>query len=231
MTGIPLLTIPEAAYDPSSYSKRSSRGGKSQLVAYLIKLTNGSAIGLTVAYIIGLLILKPLLETTASRRLEVLEMFRGRLRDCYLNLVGRVSYIPIVGINKNNGDGKLYADAIVQTDDSYIDRTRIKTAQDKEEELEHSDKLKLGRLVTKITKLSEALARCHAYLTTEISHYRTTNYALKEFQNRSDLVYFNSSELFSDVKSEDTKTRKRNIAVDTKNEIRQIKGLFMSGQV
>lgn len=238
MSKVPILTIPESAYDPTTYtlSPHQYSGRKSKLLAYLIRLTHGSAITLTLAYMIGLFVLKPLLKTTASRRYELLEQFRSKLRDCYLNLIGRVSYIPIVAINKNDGSGKLYADAICQTTDSYMDSTRYKSIDEKDEELNRNDKLFQGRLTTRLARLCEVLKNCEAYHSEEIPSYKTVNFALKDFQNKADLTYFNSNELFT-TSAENTDSsrgtpsapRKRNVAVDTKNEIRSIKGLYMSG--
>lgn len=232
MPSIPMLTIPEGAYEPSAY--RQGKATPSRILQYLLKLTNGSAILLVVAYILGLAVLKPMLETGAGRRLELLEMFRGRLRDCYLNLVGRVSHIPVVAINKN---GKLYADAIVQTDDSYLDSSRYKSAEEREQELANKDKLLQLGLVNKLKSLSASLNKCHPNLISEIPHYKTTNNVLKGLQARSDVV-FSASDIFNVEKDKDVNDkaekkveRKKNIAVDTKNEIRSIKGLFMSGQV
>mmetsp|Transcript_7513 Transcript_7513/g.9491 ORF Transcript_7513/g.9491 Transcript_7513/m.9491 type:complete len:239 (+) Transcript_7513:30-746(+) len=238
MSKVPVLTIPESAYDPSTYtlSPHQYSGRKSKLLAYLIKLTHGSAITLSLAYIIGLFVLKPLMETTANRRYELLEQFRGKLRDCYLNLIGRVNYIPIVAINKNDGSGKLYADAICQTNDSYLDSTSYKTISEQEEELNKNDKLFQDRLTTRLTRLATVLKNCEAYRSEEIPSYKTVNFALKDFQDKADLTYFNSNELFT-ATADNTDSpngsapRKRNLAVDTKNEIRSIKGLFMSGQV
>ena len=238
MSRVPILTIPESAYDPSTYtlSPHQYNGRKSKLFAYLIRLTHGSAITLTLAYIIGLFVLKPLLETTASRRYDLLEQFRGKLRDCYLNLIGRVSHIPIVAINKNDGSGKLYADAVCQTTDSYLDSTSYKSINEQEEELNKKDKLFQGRLTTRLTRLSEVLKNCEAYRSEEIPSYKTVNFALKDLQNKADLTYFDSNELFTATanntdSSNESAPRKRNVAVDTKNEIRSIKGLFMSGQI
>ncbi|CUM54302.1 unnamed protein product [Debaryomyces tyrocola] len=238
MSSIPVLTIPESAYDPSTYtlSPHQYSGRKSKLFAYLIRLTHGSAITLTLAYIIGLFVLKPLLNTTASRRYELLEQFRGKLRDCYLNLISRVSHIPIVAINKNDGSGKLYADAICQTTDSYLDSTCYKSINEQEEELNKKDKLFQGRLTTRLARLSEVLKNCEAYRSEEIPSYKTVNFALKDLQNKADLTYFNSNELFTATandtdSSSGSAPRKRNLTVDTKNEIRSIKGLFMSGQI
>lgn len=237
MSRVPILSIPESAYDPSTYNGSSNlHNRRSRLVVYLIKLAHGSAIGLTLAYIIGIFAVKPLLETTANRRYELLEQFRGKLRDCYLNLIGRVSHIPIVAINKNDGSGKLYADAICQTTDSYLDSTRTKTFDEEEEELEKSDKLYQGRLTTRLARLSEILKNCDAYQVQDIPGYNTVSFALKDFQNKADMIYFNSSDLFTvaaespDSARDKLSSNKRNVAVDTKNEIRSIKGLYMSGQ-
>ncbi|EGW32886.1 uncharacterized protein SPAPADRAFT_60228 [Spathaspora passalidarum NRRL Y-27907] len=232
MPAVPVLTIPESSYDPSLYSLQTRRG-KSQILIYLIKLTHGSAFTLALAYIIGLLVIKPLLETKASRRLELLESARVGLRDFYLKLIGKVSHIPIVAIRKP-GDSKFYSDAVVQTHDSHVDKTRVRTDREKWEELIENDKLAQGRLHEKLKKLSTTLNdECRTYSSLDMDHYKSANYAIKDFQNKADLVYFNSTELFMQ-ESAPTDTnkslRKKNSAVEARNEIRSIKGLYMSGQ-
>lgn len=249
---IPILTIPEGAYDISAYTSSPLQYNKrkSRLLTYLIKLTHGSAITLTIVYIIGLFVLKPLLETKAQRHYEFLEFFRGKLRDCYLNLVGRVSYIPIVAINKNDGSGKLYADAITQTDDSYLKQVKGVEVNDND----NNDKLGQNGLISKFRKLSNILNDCTSFQVNEMPHYKSTNYAVKDLQNKTDLVYFNSNELFSvnvptnvapskstsnstkaKTTTNDTSTnqptRKKNLSTEIKHEIRSMKGLYMSGQV
>ncbi|ABN66132.2 predicted protein [Scheffersomyces stipitis CBS 6054] len=231
MPGIPILTIPEGAYNPNAYTL-SPASRQSRIVVYLIKLTHGSAVALVLAYAVGFFVLKPLLETNAVRRLELLELFRGKLRDCYLNLIGRVSYIPIVAKKKNN-DGKLYADAVIQTDDSFLDKNRHRNKAEEEEEELAKDKLYQNRMVKKLNKLSEKLNECIPYSTEKLSYYKSTNFSIKDFQNKADLKYFNYSEFIStEIPAEgDKPARKKNIAVETQNEIRSIKGLYMSGQV
>lgn len=228
---VPILTIPEGAYDLSSYTSTPLQYNRrrSRLLAYLIKLTHGSAIALVLVYIIGLFVLKPLLETKTERHYEFLEFFRGKLRDCYLNLVGRVSYIPIVALNKN---GKMYADAIIQTDDSF---------KRPEDASETSDKLNQTLLLKKLRKLNKILSECTSFQVSEIPHYKITNFSIKDFQNKADIVYFNSNELFSvdtpvTTTNKSTKVdpanahRKKNLSTEIKNDIRSIKGLYMSGQ-
>lgn len=213
---VPILTIPEGAFDPSAYSASPHNKKKSQLLQYLLRLTNGSATLLVLAYIIGLFALKPLLELTATRRLDFLEKCRGKLRDLYLNAIGRVNYIPIVAINKHDGSGKLYADAICQTDDLKDDQDIGSLGQD--------------AILTKLQKLSALIEKCLGFLVKDMDHYRVIDFALKDLQQKTDLTIFNQRELFSG-NSTGPKTTKKNLALDVKNEIRGIKGMYMSGQV
>ncbi|CAH2350467.1 hypothetical protein CLIB1423_01S10770 [[Candida] railenensis] len=232
---VPILTIPESAFDATSYTSNQRR---SRLLAYIIKLTNGSAILLTVLYLVGVFGLKPLLELTASRRLEVLEKFRHKLRDCYLNLVGRVSYIPIVAINKNDGSGKLYADAICQTSESYLKDKNASSSllgeagysEGYNEEDDQTDKLKQNVLVGKLQHLSKRLNECTAYSISEIPHYKTVSYCVKDFQSKSDLVYFNTNEIFTVDADGPSGPRRKNLSIETRNEIRSIKGMYISGK-
>lgn len=225
---VPVLTIPESAFDPSQYARGHRK--QSNLVLYLLKLTRGSALLLTVAYLLGVLWLKPVLEITAQRRYEYLEHFRHKMRDCYLGLIGKVSHIPIVAINR--GDGKLYADAIVQTDDSYLDITRERTEEEKSQEILEKDILAQGRISTKLGELSLRLKDCTAYLIGEIPHYKTVNFTLKELQNKIDLVYLNTEEPFCYrfIEQAGRPQRKKNMISEIRDDVRGIKGLFMSGK-
>lgn len=214
---VPILTIPEGAFDPSAYtsSPHSYNRRKSRIIQYLLKLTHGSATALIIAYVIGLFVLKPLMELMASRRLEILEKSRGKLRDLYLNIIGRVNYIPIVAISKNDGSGKLYADAVCQTDDS------------KEDE---SGSLGMDEVLQKLRKLGASLKECQSYQVSEMPHYKVVDFALKDLQQKTDMTFFNQRELFSGKVTTGTKTRQRNLAQEVRNEIRGIKGMYMSGQ-
>lgn len=219
---VPVLTIPESAFEPSGYSSNKHR---SRLFTYLLQLTNGSAVLLTIVYLVAVFGLKPLLETTANRRLEVLEKFRSRLRDCYLSLVGKVSYIPIVAINKHDGSGKLYADAICQTDNSHLSRDSPGSGSSGD------DKLGQNQTLAKLSQLSDSLSRCTPYLVSEIPHYKTIRYCVKDFQNKADTVFFNTHDIFTTTVEGAAGIRKKNISTETKTEIRSIKGIFISGKV
>lgn len=215
---VPILTIPEAAFDPAAYTVGQRR--RSRLVRYLLTLTRGSAGFLILAYLVGLFALKPLMETTTLQRLDFLEACRGKLRDLYLNVINRVQYIPIVAINKNDGSGKLYADSVCQTEDLQ-----------KQQEQGQEEALGLGAVQSKLTKLHQALKQCDSYLTSELPHYKVVNFLLKDFRQKTDMVYFNQRELFDAPKDSHGKEKSRNLALEVKTNIRGIKGLFMSGQV
>jgi hypothetical protein len=227
---VPILTIPESAYDVSAYLAAGQTRKRSQLFVYLVKLTHGSAIALTLAYLVGYFGLRPLLETTAARRLELLEFYRGKLRDCYLKLVEKVTYIPIVAINKNDGSGKLYADAVCQTPQSHISKN-TKTDEELEVERNKNDRLRQDKLTSKLNQLLSRLLDCHAYQVGEMPHYKLVLNLVKEFQSKSDLDMFD--DLFiGQVENKTTGTmRRKNYVLEVTNEIRSIKGLYMSGQI
>lgn len=214
---VPILTIPEAAFDPAAYTLAQRR--QSGLVKYLLTLTRGSATFLVLVYVIGLFALRPLMETTALQRLDFLEAARGKLRDLYLNVINRVNYIPIVAINKKNGSGKLYADSVCQTED----------LQQKEDE-QKEEKLGLGGIHGKLTKLHQVLKQCDSFQTSELPHYKVVDFQLKDFRQKTDMVYFNQRELFEAPK-EGKEKKSRNLAQEVKTNIRSVKGMFMSGQV
>lgn len=214
---VPILTIPESAFDPTAYTIGRKR--QSKLIRYILTLTRGSAGLLILAYLVGLFALKPLMEITTSQRLDFLETCRAKLRDLYLNIIGRVDYIPIVAINRNDGSGKLYADAVCQTED----------LQTQQEDLA-IEALNLGAVHEKMSKLSDTLKQCVSYLTSGMPHYKVVDFLLKDLRQKTDMVYFNQRELF-DVKETQGKTKSRNLAQEVKTSIRGIKGMYMSGQV
>ncbi|KAL7667247.1 Uncharacterized protein ABC855_g910 [[Candida] zeylanoides] len=208
---VPVLTIPESAFEAAGYS---ALGRRSRLLTYLVRLTHASAAALTVAYVLAALVVKPLLELTAARRLQVLDRFRVRLRDCYLSLVGRVSHIPIVAINR---DGKLYADAICQTPSS---RAGVQPAAAERD-----------GLVQSLHRLQSSLDQCTAYSVSEIPHYKTVRYCVQDFQTRADTDFFSTQAMFTTAVEGANGPRKKNIAVDIRNDIRGIKGMYISGKV
>lgn len=210
---VPILTIPETAFEASAYTSGHRRN--SHLLRFLLRLTNGSAAALVVAYIVGLLALRPLMERTVLQRLDFLETCRGKLRDLYLNAIGRVNYIPIVAINRGDGSGKLYADAVCQTDDAP------KEGADGEQDLA------MAPVVTKLQKVLERLAECVSFQVAEFPHYKVLDFGLKDLRQKTDLVFFDQRKIFSGTL---TAPRPPNMAQEVKNEIRSIKGMYMSGK-
>lgn len=227
---VPILTIPESAYDVSAYLASGQTRKRSQLLVYLIKLTHNSAIALTLAYLIGYFGLKPLLERTAAARLDLLEFYRGKLRDCYLKLVEKVTYIPIVAINKHDGSGKLYADAVCQTPQSHLSKN-MKLEQELEEERDKTDRLRQERLLSKLQQMLGRLLDCEAYQVGEMPHYKLVRNTVKEFQGKADLDLFDDI-FIGQVENKSNGTfRRRNYILEVTNEIRSIKGLYMTGQI
>lgn len=224
---VPRLTVPESAFDGALY--RNSTRKQSLLLVYIVRLANGSALLLVLAYAVSILAIKPLLQVTAERRLEILETFRHKLRDCYLNLVGRVSTIPIVAIRKKgDASGKLYADAVVQTNSSYLKQQHGIPEDDDDDS---RDKLAQKDVLFKLNQLNDALSRCLSYLVEEIPHYKTLKFAVEDFQSKADMVYFNGNELFTASVPTSAGPKKKNLVLERKNDIRSIKGMYISGQV
>lgn len=227
---VPILTIPETAYDVSAYLAAGQTRRRSQLFIFLVKLTHRSALALTAAYIVGYFGLRPLMEQTAASRLDLLEFYRGKLRDCYLKLVEKVTYIPIVAINKHDGSGKLYADAVCQTPQSHLS-SKTKSEEEIKEEANKTDRLRQGRVAVKLNQLLSRLHDCEAYRSADMPHYRQAMNLAKEFQERA------NGDLFDDifigqVESKSSGTfRRKNYVLEVTSEVRSIKGLYMSGQI
>ena len=227
---VPILTIPESSFDPASYNNLKNSKSKSQILLYIIKLTQRSSIGLILFYLIGLLIIKPLMELNVTRRKDFLDYIRGKLRDFYLKSITKVQYIPIVAI-KNKQNGKLYSDAIIQTENNQLSNNNSNNNNNSC----NGDRLGQNELYKKLTKLSILLTEgIRSYSTSELSNYKSINYSIKDLQNKSDLVYFNQNDLFVldniVTVTSGTTMKKKDLAVETRNEIRSIKGLYMSGQ-
>lgn len=214
---VPILTIPESAFDPSQYV---SARQKNNLITFLLKLVRGSSALLVLMYLVGLFGIKPLMETTVLQKLDFLEKCRGNLRDLYLNIIGKVNYIPIVTVNKNNGCRKLYADAICQTDE-LVQPTESEETQ---------STLGMNKVTSKLQSLLDSLNNCKTLLTTDMPHYRVVDYTLKDFRQKTDMLYFNQRNFFSGPTTQNGKKQaQKNMAQEVKTDIRGIKGLYMSG--
>lgn len=212
---VPILTIPETAFDPRRYVTARTQNN---LLKFLVKLLRGSSLFLVLAYLVGIFGLRPLMETTISQKLDFLQNCRGQLRDLYLNVIGRVKHIPIVAIHKEGASGKLYADAICQTDETT-----------QKHDVVTDDALGMDSVGTGLHRLSEALERCAGFQTGQLPHYRVVEYCLKDFRQKIDLLYFNQRTLFSGATDNGTKQASKNMSQEVKTEIRGVKGLYMSG--
>lgn len=152
------------------------------------------------------------------QRLDYLEECRTKLRDLYLNVICRVKNIPMIRFDKSSGEGKVLVDAICQTEG--LDAQA--------EAADPVDTLGQDVVVDKLGKLNDALRRVSAYLSQNVPHFNVVNFTLKDLRQKSDLVMFNQNEIFAAPPSAARKTA--NVAQDVKNDIRNIKGMFMSGQ-
>lgn len=216
---VPIVTIPEALFDATGVAAANRR--RSRLFQYLVRLTNTSALVLILAYMIGIFGIKPLLETKVFRRLDLLENTRAKLRDLYLNVIGRVEHIPIVALHRP-GTKKLYAEAVCQTSQSQ---------SSDDVELNNERTLGVEKLWLKLGVLLAGLRRCTSYLIEEIPSYRVVDSSIKEFQRKTDQSFFSHRDIFfRSLLQPDGTSRDKNIAMEAKGEIRGIKGLFMSGQ-
>lgn len=211
---IPVVTIPEAAFDPSAYVL-TRRARRSKLLIFLLKLTRFSALALVAAYVVGLLAIKPLMLTAAEQRLEVLEACRVRLRDLYLTVIGRVEHIPIIGMDRQ---GKVYADAVCQTED----------LQRKQKLQNPTDSFNQDQVLSKLKGLSARLRECLAYQMDQLAHYKVVDFTLKDLKQKTDMVIFDQTKLFT--VQEANQTKPLNLSREVRNNIRGIKGMFMSGQ-
>lgn len=160
------------------------------------------------------------MATVTLQRLDYLEECRGKLRDLYLSFISRVKVIPIVGFDKQSGLGpkKVYVDAICQTDD----------LNQEAEKFDPVNCLGQEAVAEKLSTLNDSLRRISAYLSTNVPHYNSVNFTIKDLKQKADLVLFKQSELFAAPADAARKTK--NVSEDVKTSIRSIKGLFMSGK-
>lgn len=214
---VPRITIPETAFDPAWYNLDCRRSRSSTLL-FLLQLTRGSAIGVVIAYFVGILVIRPLWATAAMQRLDFLEDCRNRLRDLYLNTICRVKVIPTVGFDKNSGSGKVYLDAICQTDDLKADAEKV----------DPTETLGQTAVADKMSQLNDSLRKITVYLSQNIPHFNVMNFSINDLLQKTDLMYFNQRELFAAPATTPRKTA--NVAQDVKTNIRSIKGIFMSGK-
>lgn len=174
------------------------------------------------AYLVGLVAIRPLMERVTEQRLDFLEACRRQLRDLYLLAISRVNHIPIVGIDRGDGSGKRYADCVCQTDD-------LKKQQLTETPI---DSLGQASVLAKLEKLLVRLNECKGFQTAHLLHYNVTEYSLKDLKGKVDMVFFDQTKLFIGrlVRGSQMTGTPINLALEVKNNVRSIKGMFMSGQ-
>lgn len=213
---VPRITIPESAFDPAVY--HLSGRLRARTLLYVLRLTRGSVFGAVVAYLVGLLLLRPLMAATTLQRLDFLETCRARLRDLYLGAVSRVRVIPVIGFTRGDGEKRrVYVDAMCQTDDANKDADML------------TDTLGLGAVAERLAQLCSTLSRVGAYLAQNVPHYNIVNFALRDLRQKADLVLFNQQEPFT--APPEVPRRTANVAMDVTTSVRSIKGMFMSGKV
>ncbi|KAG7191595.1 uncharacterized protein KQ657_002990 [Scheffersomyces spartinae] len=221
---VSVVTIPETAYNASSYVDVRRR---SRLLSYFIKLSNRAALTAIGAYLVGWFVIKRLLETKNERTLGLTTHLRAALRDGYLKMIGYVEHIPIVTMNKN---GSLCADAVIQTDDSYLDRKHQVAKEQR-----HESTKSLVALKNKLTMLSDTLDKqCQSYLVSEMPLYVIADIAVKNLRKKADSTYFAYDTVFTkpapDVSAVSNEPKRPiNLVSETKLSIRSIKGMYMSG--
>ncbi|GEQ70394.1 hypothetical protein JCM33374_g4071 [Metschnikowia sp. JCM 33374] len=217
---VPILTIPESAFNPGAYTT-SQKARHSGLLRFIVSLCRTSSAALIAAYIVGILVLRPLMATSVAQRTEFLESCRAHLRDLYLKVIRRVEYIPIVSIERARGGQprKIYADSVCQTEDLQ-QRTKAQP-----------DEKTLGQdlVAEKLHGLVETLRQCRGHVTGGVDHVKVVDFSLKDLRQKSDFVYFDQTKLFNDPAPAASK-KPTNLAREVKQSIRGIKGMFMSGR-
>lgn len=186
---------------------------------YITKLLYRSATGLSLVYIVLLLVVQPLLEIQYDRRMELLSSTLDRAQKV-LKLLNKVQPLPPVAVKR--GD-KYYSDANVQTLEDEKIRYRNSTYVTFEDEAEKhgtGDKVQ-----DNLIRLRDCIEHYNKYCV-DLSVISPTNFQVKRFQNRVEA--YKTHQLFKpDAKSLSSKSA----TSDIRQQIRTIKGWYLTGQV
>lgn len=168
---------------------------------YITSLLYRSGTGLSILYAILLLVVQPLLEIQFERRNDMATYALDRARQLLRSLG---TELPTVAVKR--GD-RLYSDASIQTQ-------------------EEPDKLKITDKVNdKLVKLKDCIEH-YKDNCVSINEINPVQFQVKKFQSRIDA--YNSVQLF---KGFERSMAGKSAGVDMKNDIRTIKGWYLTGQV
>jgi hypothetical protein len=183
---------------------------------YITSLLYKSGTGLSLLYLVLLMAIQPLLEVQYDRRNELVSFALSKA-IALLKLMGKKQSLPTVAIKR--GD-KHYSDAAVQTLDSEPVKTVNTYVTFADESVESDNKLN-----DKLQKLRDCVEHYNKYCIS-LTDLQPTTFQIKTFQGRIDA--YQSAQLF---KTNDRSISGRSAAIDIRNEIRTIKGWYLTGQV
>lgn len=180
---------------------------------YITSLLYGSGTALSFVYILLILIIQPLLEVQYARRNDLAGFVLKRAREILVTL-SKDAKLPPVAIKRG---GKFYSDAQIQTDQV---NTRTSSVYFEDEKPENENVLN-----ERLKSLKLALLDYNRYYA-HVDELNPLTFQIKKFQGRIDAYsQANLLRIRGQSMNDQMSTTK------LKQEIRSIKGLFLTGQV
>lgn len=179
---------------------------------YITSLLYGSGTTLSLVYILLIFIVQPLLKVQYERRNELAAFVLKRARDLLVTL-NKDTKLPPVAIKRGE---KYYSDAQVQTDEASTKNSLVYFEDEKPE-----NQNILNERLKSLKLCLQDYNRYHA----QIDELNPLTFQIKKFQGRIDAYSQANLLRIRGQASSDTSTNQ------LKQEIRSIKGLFLTGQV
>ncbi|KAH3675104.1 hypothetical protein WICPIJ_009360 [Wickerhamomyces pijperi] len=193
---------------------------------YITSLLHKSGTGLSLVYFLLLLIIQPLLEMQYERRINFSEHVLKKARYVLGLLVEKNKGLPSVCYKIGN---KLYSDAQVQTDASESEQKTLSFYNDiysTEAYLSSESK----NIVNDKLRLLKSTIEDYNKVADDVSEVNATLFQVKKFQGRID--NYSNLQLFKNLKQQTPGvSRFESDAKALKNEIRVVKGWYLTGQV
>ncbi|ODQ79087.1 hypothetical protein BABINDRAFT_147876 [Babjeviella inositovora NRRL Y-12698] len=215
------MSFPKAVSFPEDIALFSGSARVSPLARFIRRVCYGSGYSLVLVYIVANFLVKPLLEEKYALRKDVLRYLRMKLVSYILKLSLEVERVPVVALSRN---GKLYNEIATQTDKPKETGYSAYMHSYAEEEVEEDDTFKTGRLVKKLDYIHAQLVELHCQNENTQKELHPLHFQMIDL-----LAHVQS--LYTDPHNPKGPRAGRSSALDVKQDIRNIKGLYISGQV
>lgn len=180
---------------------------------FVTSLLYGSGTTLSLVYVLLILIIQPLLEVQYERRIDFASAVLKRSREL-LRSMNKTTNLPPVAIKRGE---KFYSDAQVQTDEVSTRKSIVYFEDEVDSEGSNVLNDRLSKLKNKLQNYNQ-----HHSTMDELS---PLTFQIKKFQGRIDA--YAQANLFR-IRGRPMNETSTN---QLKQEIRSIKGLFLTGQV